>query len=447
VTLHPWQVHAAAVAGELVPDPDTGRPVHAYDTVVLSLPRRAGKSLLVLLWLLRVMFAGRGMRSWYTAQSRADAVVTLRDEWVPTVEISGLAPFIGSRLSNGSEALYVPRLASASRVFAPTPASLHGQAGDLIVFDEAWSFTAARGAELEIASRPLMATRPGAQTVIASAAGDVDSTWWLNWLERGRAAVAADTGRGICLLEWSADVAGLDHADPAVWIASHPAIRHAGYPDGTIPLAFLEAEYERDPAKFVRLYLNVTDRAGTAGTPFDVDRWDALATTWNRRGAVAFGIDSSPDQASTAVLVAGIRRGVPVLEVADYRPGQWWAVERVAELCDRYNPVAVGLDPVAPVGAIAAPLRAAGVPVVDLQLRDMTAAAAQLVEAIRTSSVRHVPHPVLDAAIAGARRRHVGDGSWLIGRVDSGVDVCALVAGSIARYLHPDVNQSAPGVF
>jgi hypothetical protein len=275
----------------------------------------------------------------------------------------------------------------------------------------------------------------------------VDSTWWAEWLERGRAAAAADTGRGICHLEWSADAPGLDLDDPAVWIDSHPAIRHKGHPTGTIPLSWLREEHTRDPEKFRRIYLNITDRAGVTGSPFDVETWDRLAATWKRSGLVTLAVDSSPDQQSTAIMACGIAGGVPIVEVVDHRPGQWWAVERCAELCDRYEVDHVLLDPVAPVGAICSALIAAGVPVRELQLRDVTAAAAQLVEAIRTASIRHVPHPSLDGALLGARRRHVGDGSWCIGRKDSTVDVSPLIAASLARYGHPEVNQSAAGVF
>lgn len=432
----PWQRELVDVAGEL--DPRTG--LYAYSTVIVAAPRRAGKTLVTLSVLLERAMTGRRRRSWYTAQSRADAALTLRDEWAPLISSSPLSPYVPVRLANGSEAVTIPRISSTARIFAPTPSALHGQAGDLIMFDEAWAHSRARGGELEIAARPLMATRPGAQTWILSAAGDIDSTWWIDQLDAGRDAAAADTGRGICFLEWSADLPGLDLDDPAVWVGSHPAAGH------TITLEWLHDEHDRNPEQFRRVYLNITDRTGSGTAPLDVERWGRLAVDWPRTGDMVAAVACSPDQGSTAIVIAGTFEGVPVVELVDYRPGHGWAPARIIGLVDDWNLSTVAIDPAGPAGVLVRPLRIAGVHLTELPARDCAAAAAALVESIRTGEIRHRPHPALDTAIAGARRRMVGDGSWVFARRDAADDVAPLEAVTFARYCLPALYSAAAGV-
>lgn len=446
VELQPWQRHAADVAGELVPDPETGELVHAYGTVTLGVGRRAGKSLLTLARLIATVIAARRRFAYYAAQNGKAGAERFRNDWTPLVQASPpvLSQRLHPRLTNGTETLTDRGAGSFLRIFAPIPTALHGDAADLIAFDEAWAHDRERGHDLEVAAFPLMATRVGAQLWIMSAAGDLDSTWWTDWLDAGRAAAEADTGRGHCHVEWTAEGTDPDTwSDEATWIASHPGIRHAGNPGGVVSLDFLRAEYARDPDQFARAYLNVTDRAGTTSAPIDPDAWSALATDPPDRDVVTLGVDVAPDQASAAIVAATVSSGsVATLEVVDVRPGYLWAVDRLVELWDRYAPTAIALDGggQSPAAVLVRPLAAHGLPVVDLSLADACSAAADLVAAVRLGTVRHVPHPALDAAVANARRRPVGDGAWLWQRRDAGADVSALIAGTYARWTHPDVH-------
>ena len=56
-SLKPFQRRFADVALELVPDEETGDMVFAYDRVQLSVGRRAGKTFLVLMMMVRAMLA------------------------------------------------------------------------------------------------------------------------------------------------------------------------------------------------------------------------------------------------------------------------------------------------------------------------------------------------------------------------------------------------------
>jgi phage terminase large subunit-like protein len=441
VTLQPWQRHALDVAGEL---DESGH--HAYSTVTLSVGRRAGKSLAAFARLVATIIAARRQFAYYTAQNGQAASTRFRNDWVPTVSASPavLRDRLLTRLTNGTETLTDKTNASYLRIFSPIPTALHGDAADLIMFDEAWAFAAARGDDLEVAAFPLTATRDGAQVWITSAAGDNTSTWWGSWLDAGRAVADVDSGRGHCHIEWTAD--GVDpetFGDETVWIESHPGIRHPGNPTGVIGLEFLRAQWARDPGQFARAYLNVTDSTGTTSAPIDIDAWRLLAVPAPERDVtITLGIDVAVDQAAATVVAAFVDGDHCTVEVIEHRAGYSWVPATVAAMYDRWPVVAVAADVAgqSPAAVLSRPLERAGVTITALDLADVTAAAADMVAAVRAGTVHNVASPTLDAAIEGARRRLVGDGAWSWGRRDADVDVSALIAATFARWVHPDVH-------
>jgi hypothetical protein len=95
----------------------------------------------------------------------------------------------------------------------------------------------------------------------------------------------------------------------------------------------------------------------------------------------------------------------------------------------------VVVDPTGPAGSLIAPLEAAGVEVVKPTTREAAHAAGALFDAVAEATVRYVPRPALDAAVAGARQRPLGDG-WAWARKGLSVDLCPLVALTLARWGH-----------
>jgi hypothetical protein len=64
-------------------------------------------------------------------------------------------------------------------------------------------------------------------------------------------------------------------------------------------------------------------------------------------------------------------------------------------------------------------------------------------------SLRYVPRPALDAAVAGAATRPLGD-SWAWARKGLSVDICPLVAVSLARWGHATrahLHNRGPGIY
>jgi len=430
-SLKPFQRRFADVALELVPDDETGELVYAYDRLSLSVGRRAGKTFLVLMMMVRAMLSARRVGVRFTAQNRQSAVLHLRESFVPMLDDSDLAGLFQQRLANGSEALTVPN-GSFLRLFSPLPTALHGSEADLVVVDECFAFSSERGDDLETAIAPTLLTTRG-QLFLTSAAGDLSSTWWAGLLDAGRAASVADTGRGLCHMEWTADVDHLDRDDPETWLQAHP---------GGLRLAQLQSLYDANREQFYRTILNITNRSGASGSPIDLPmfRRSMMDENADQTATITIGVDCSPDQATTA-LVACI--GGDVLEVIDHRPGgPDWVPQLVASIYDRRDCATVALDYGGPAGVLVAPLKALGVPLKALGQREVAAAAASMAAGVSTGGLRFRPDVSMVAAVEGARRRMYGDGGWSFARRASEADTSPLIAASLALSVHPDAYAS-----
>jgi phage terminase large subunit-like protein len=198
--LMPWQ-HVAARILE-ARHASTGRLANPF--VVVTVPRQAGKSTLLLAVLVkRALLDGVGRRLWYTAQNGNAAA----EKWGELARLlcsseSPLAGRVAARWTNGSQALTFPN-GSTLRPFPPTRDSLHGKQASTVVIDEGFSFDAVRGVELLQAVGPTQAAVLDPQTVVVSTQGDALSTWLHGLIDRGRAGAP-----GVAYLEYGIGDAG-----------------------------------------------------------------------------------------------------------------------------------------------------------------------------------------------------------------------------------------------
>jgi hypothetical protein len=424
--MQPWQSAVNLVAGEY--DPATGEMAHGV--VVLSVPRRAGKTALVLAQLCRRVLGQARSQSWYTAQKGGDAGRTFRREWLPTLRSSGLASRLKVSLRAGSESFELAARGSSVTCFAPVEDALHGTNVDLAVLDEAWAHSAETGAGLELAVFPAQLTRPGSQTWIVSAGGTLESVWWDSWLARGEQALAAGDP-GIAIFDWGADTeaAGYDPRNPATWWAAHPAL------GDTIAEAAIAAELARtsDIAAFERSILNVWPRPrDLAGLAFSLERWAGLGDLESRGPVVAIGFDVAGDRSYAAIATAASVDGRAVVEVADYRTGTVWVDAAIRDLMRAHPGVPVVCDARA-AGTIADRLELGGAEILRTGSAQMASACADLVDQVNTGSIAHRAQAVLDECLAVAGRRALGDGfAW--SRKASAGDISPLVAVTLAAW-------------
>jgi hypothetical protein len=421
-----WQSAVNAVAGEY--DPATGEMRHGV--VILSVPRRAGKSALVLAQLVRRVFGQARSRSWYTAQKGGDAGRTFRQEWLPTLRSSGLSKHLKISLRAGSESFELVGHGASATCFAPVEDALHGTNVDLAVVDEAWAHSAETGAGLELAVFPAQLTRPGSQTWIVSAGGTLESVWWDSWLFRAEQALAAGTP-GIAIFDWGADpdAAGYDPRDPATWWAAHPALGDTIRPEA------IAAELARssDIAAFERSILNVWPRPrDLVGLAFSLERWAGLADVETAGPVTAIAFDVAGDRSYAAIATAANVGGRAVVEVADYRTGTVWVPDAVRALVRAHPGAPVVADALAS-GTIADRLGMAGIEVLRTGAAQMGRACADLVDQVNTGSIAHRAQAALDEALSIAGRRALGDG-WAWSRRSSAGDISPLVAVTLAAW-------------
>lgn len=425
----PWQQLTADLIGEV--DPATG--LRTRGLTVLTVQRQAGKTELVKACIVeRCLFHGPGQRVWYTAQTGQYA----RDQWAAVVtELSAkgspLAGFVAARWSKGDELLTFPN-GSTFRPFPPTRDALHSKQSDLVLIDEAWKHDPIRGDELMQAVGPTQQNRVKLgfgrpQTILLSTMGTAESTWWHEWVDKGRRGDPAVDA----MIEYGIGDDG-DPEDLDAVIAAHPAV-----PELT-DRAFLAGEQRKmKPNDFARAYGNA--RTATDERFLDAAQWRAAATRQDLDGRVTFAFDVAPDSSRAAIVaVAG-----GVGEVIESRPGVDWLFDRLVELAVKWRPPPIVVDRKGPAGGVADQLdEVRGVELRAVTLAEHAAGCVQLVDGLRAGTLRYRKHPDLDLAAASAVPRPVGDGLWCWGRRKSGGPICELVAYTLA--LWGDAHKPAP---
>lgn len=429
--LMPWQQSLVDVALEV--DEDTGRL--AYREVVVTVPRQSGKTTLLLALMAWRALAWPDQRITYTAQSGKDARLKWEDDQVPALQRSALGSKFSVRKTNGSEAIRWDN-GSLHTVISPTDTAGHGTQVDLGVIDEAFHLTDNR---LEQGLKPAMITRYQPQLWVVSTAGTPSSTFLQAKVERGRDAVRDKRTTGLCYFEWSAPK-DADPADPATWWACIPSLGH------TISEEAIAAEQaSMEPGEFDRAYLNRWTSAAFASRIPDRSWAACLGDESPGTEGLVFAVDVSPDRSLASLAVCD----GAVLELADRRQGTEWLVARCIALWDRYKPLAFVVDGAGPASSLVPDLEAAGVRVETTGSRTYASACGRFYDAIVNRRVQHTGQSELDAAVAGAATRKLGD-AWAWSRSSSAIDITPLVACTLALWgattLEPSV-ETAPPVF
>jgi hypothetical protein len=418
--LMPWQRYVADVGGEV---DDRGRFV--YPLCIVTVPRQSGKTTLMLAQSVQRCLMGERRRTWHTAQTGQAARKKWR-ELADTVSASPLGELLAGppRQAAGNEALVFVG-GSELRPHPPTRDGLHGEQGDHNDIDEAWAYDELQGADVMQAIRPTHATRPGAQTWVWSTRGDRSSTWFHALIEQGYAGLP-----GVALFDFGIP----DDADPTdidVIERHHPAV---GF---TIEREFLIAERAgMPPGEYARAYGNRPTGAGERVIP--VESWLTAQTTDPLpHGRPAYGLAVAGDGSAGALIAAVLdHRGRPVLEVVETRPGRSWLVDRVAELRDAGQGIAV--DRRGPAAPVADALELRGVELLPLALNDTAAGCQDFYDRITDPAGPRVllrEDEALDVSADTAERRFVGDGGWVWKRnpTSAPIEAATLAAWALAR--------------
>ncbi len=242
--------------------------------------------------------------------------------------------------------------------------------------------------------------------------------------------------------EWSIagdDAAPVDLDDPALWHAANPSLGIRRWNGTGLSEEFI-AEVERGSMtdeEFAR------ERLGMFAEDLGEDRVSAFVAQWPdcahrdqpwpaEPAAIAF--DMPPDRSSGAIGSAAPSNGTMCVDVLDHGPGTGWMADRLVELHRAHRRALFACDAGGPAGSLIPALSAAGVAVKALSTRDHQQACGAFHDAVVNQALVHRSRSELDAAVAGAARRPVGD-AWLWSRTSSAVDISPLVVVTLAAHM------------
>ena len=247
IRLMPWQKAALDTALQ------HRRGRRLFRDVTLTIGRQQGKSTLILAAAMWLMTAQPGVRVVYGAQSKVAARQKLLRGWWPVVRASAVAGDWSVFRANGSEAL---RCVNGSELvlLSGEVDTGHGEVADAVFLDECWS---APDDRLEIAARPMLATKANGQLWACSTAGTGAPSWWWDRIDVARTCAQLSMPDGHCLIEYSA-APDADPLDEDVWLRCMPAIGH------TITLDTVRADAGR-VQQFKRSWLNQRPNADDEG--------------------------------------------------------------------------------------------------------------------------------------------------------------------------------------
>ncbi|WP_329311699.1 terminase [Streptomyces sp. NBC_01262] len=356
----------------------------------------------------------------------------------------------GFEFFSGARILFLARSGGSGRGFS----------GDLVIMDEAMKL----GIEPIGALLPTMSARRNPQLVYGCSAGLGGDSEHLATLRARALAGTEDPDASLSYLEWSIDQHVKECArddDRRLTCTDHDDLDN------------VQSWGRANPAMGIRIRpSHIRREMGTMGDLFDRERlgvgdypavveetwklipeedWRALADPGSRpTGRIAFAADINPERTAGSIAVAARREdGRLHTEVIQRREGTGWMVPYLLERVDKWEPCALVIDGAGPAGALIAQLEAVwekrateggGVrpahhEVVRPTGRDVAQAYGQWRDAVAEDQLRYLPHPALDAAVAGAKERSLGEAKALT-RTASSVDISPLVATTLAAWGH-----------
>jgi len=337
--------------------------------------------------------------------------------------------------TNGEEG--IERLDTEQRIrfVARSKGSGRGFSGDCVIIDEAYAYTL----EQQDALMYTLSARPNPQIIYTSSPPLDAATGEPMFALKDRAEAGGDVALG--WFDWGAP-AGIDIDDRDEWAKSNPALGIR------ISLEAVENERRKDPAGdgFGRERLGIwpVRRKDALIKP---EQWKSLVDVDSQAvDPVAFAVDITPMRDWASIVAYGLRAdGLGHVVVVEHRPGTNWLRDRLVELRDRHNPVAICLDPAGPAANLLLDLEKVGIvrpedpekpELGDLAVpsgREYAGACGAFVDAVKNATLRHIDQAPLASAIDGVKTRPLGD-AWAWGRRAGNVDISPLVAATLARW-------------
>jgi hypothetical protein len=450
--LDPWQV----LGLESIMGYQAGRKWAAFEAAII-VARQNGKGGILEARELYGLFIGGEMdivHSAHEAKTSKEAFRRMERYIRSSPELFSRIGEEGFKRSNEEVSITVRETGARLRYLTRSGSSGRGFTGDVLVLDEAYDLPA----EMVGAILPIISARPNPQVIYTSSAGMSKSE--VLWGLRRRALAGGDSSLAYC--EWTAENVSLDEKGALVsipidednidnWLLANPSIGVDRADGSGISIQACLNEQRAmaaTPGKFARERLGVFDPL-----PADVGRdcklpADAWAATVHAKarpsGRVSFAYDVDIDGKSASIGVASGTIGAPYVEVIEHLPHVGWLPDRLVQLVQDHNPLAVGYNAAGPaleqLGAVSVAFRAAGLSadlLVPLGQSEYRAACGGFWSDVVEGRLRRPPNQQpLDLAGDDATDRPLGEG-WVWDRRQATVPISPLVAVTVARSLLP----------
>lgn len=444
LTLLPWQQWLLIHALELLPDGS-----FRFRTVVVLVARQNGKSTLSMVLSLFFMYVLARRLVIGTAQDLDVA----EEIWQAAVDIAEetdeLAEMIDKVVKvNGKKALNLTT-GERYKVKAANRRAGRGLSGDLILLDElrehqtwlAWGAitktTMARAAAMiwalsnagDQTSVVLRYLRLLAHIALGNPDGLDDSDIETPLVDDEDAEEDPDS---LGLFEWSAPP-GCETNDREALAQANPAM---GY---TITERAIMDARRTDPDAVFRTEVMCQWVDRLTNPLFGADKWETLLDETSQiQGAANFGIDATPDLTHACISAGGKRKdGLMHVEDIDHHRGTSWVVGRILDLQARWGGQPVAIPARGPAASLIPELEAAGVELLKLSTADEAKACGWFFTAVQDGTIRHGGRPDMEAAVAGALKRAIGD-EFIWSRKLSTVDISPLNSATYAAWAAQD---------
>jgi hypothetical protein len=215
-----------------------------------------------------------------------------------------------------------------------------------------------------------------------------------------------------------------------LWLAVNPAIE-----SGRLSLARIEKiEYGvTAPEGFARERLGWWgDPDAASSTAFGPGRWKACRVEDLTPAVKALGVAVAFDRMRASIGVAGMSGETVVVGAVDKREGVGWLIPELVRIqTERGVPVVV--DGGGPTADMIPAMEASGISLQIISTSELKDACAGIFDAVQEQRLAHPGHPDLDAAVASAAKRDVGD-RWAWARRKSAGDISMLEAVTLAAW-------------
>lgn len=337
--------------------------------------------------------------------------------------------------SHGKEGIET-RTGQRLRYKTRTNSGGRGFSGRTVILDEAMYLPAATMSALMFT----MSAQRNPQLWYGGSAVDQTEHEHGEHLTRVRNRALAGGDPSLAYMEWSppdvtikdVEDGKVDLDDPALWVASIPAMPHRISPE---QVAKERRSMTRRGFAVERLSVGDWPKVSEEGPRlFDPVKWaNSVDPTSVAVGTVAFGVSMTPDRSRTVIAAAGWRPDRRIHgELIDEGEGSAWAIPRIVQLVAKWDPCALIIDKADAAATLIIDLAEYGIEPELLTVAEFVLASGGLFDDVDGDRFRFRGDELLTAAAESAVKRSLG-GAWALDRNAPGYGA-PLIAVTVARH-------------